>query len=109
MILECFINASSETEAINILKSYLSRINHIQYMDVTAEPYWKMDGVFVTKVKEVYVDDLHSLLNLLADYWVEIGNPVEEYIASDNDPKQTRIVDGLLMAHIYDITDIRRT
>lgn len=101
MVLKCFIKASSEKKAIKVLSSWLMEKQQIQYSKLTAEAYWKIDGVFVTKATDIRQDDIHLLLDLLADHWIEIGNPVDEYIAAENDQNQTYIRDDLLMAHIY--------
>ena len=101
MVLECFIKASSDVQAVDTLRSWLTDIEQIQYSEIVAEAYWKIDGVYVTDARDIRIDNIQLLLDYLADQWIKIGDPVDEYIASENDEDVTYIKDDLLMAHIY--------
>lgn len=60
--------------------------------------YWKIDGAFEAKIT-ASINDLKRIKEYFATEWIEIGNPIEEYLTS-NTMEDSGIKNGYLMINI---------
>lgn len=100
MIITLFYNSINETEAkASIVPDIEKAISGAPYKIDYIKEYWKNDGAYEAKI-EVSNNNLKSVQDFFAVDWIEIGNPVEEYITS-NTMKDSGIKDGYLMINIF--------
>ena len=102
MDIKFFIYGVSEPDAKRKLVESFNEFSDLEFTVLDSEKYWKLENVYIFNVKSVLSkDNMDSFLNLYADNWIKIGNPVEEYIASDNDENTTYIREDFVMIQVF--------
>ena len=97
-----FIYGIDESDARQKLLESFEQISVIKCSQHECEKYWKMENVYTFKAEvDLNEENLDSFLNLYANHWMKIGNPVEEYIASSNDVDTTYIRSGFVMIQVF--------
>ena len=120
MRMRFFVFGSSIEDAKNKVTASLAEIRGLSYEFVNLEKYWKEEGVHIVDILiDNGFDDINAILDNYSDNWLSFGDPVDEYLASDHDPKVGRMrtdfrlvqlflfqtdgreLVGLAMKHIY--------
>ena len=86
MKMKFFVSGISESDAVRKVRDSLSEIiDDKNYIVVKSEKYWKIEDVYIvlTAISDMN-DSIERLLNHYSDNWVNFGNPVEEFLASDH-------------------------
>lgn len=91
MLFRYFVEASEEIIAKDFVEKSLQLIeeNIIRKEYQKIVPYWKMEEIYLVEVlieMNNKDDKLLFLLDSIADNWIKFGNPIEELVASQENP-----------------------
>ena len=102
MRMRFFVSSSSIEDAKNKITASLSDNNCLKYRFIHSEKYWKEENVYVV---DIIIDnsfnDINSLLNNYSDDWLSFGDPVDEYLASNYNPKAKYMKEGFLLVQLF--------
>lgn len=105
MIIRYYVEESSELMARELIentcKCLEKEIIKKEYQKL--EKYWKIEGAYLVEVILELNDNISEFQNYLesiADYWIELGNPVEELLASRTDKNCNFIKEKFIMVNI---------
>ena len=82
----------------------MSRINiYIKKCEVrNLTSYWKIENVYIIEaIIELYQDKLKHFLDFFSDTWMELGNPIDELLASKSNEGCTYIRNGFILINIF--------
>lgn len=105
MIIRYYVEVSSEQLAKELIentyKCLESKIIRKEYQKL--EKYWKIEGTYLVEVVLELNSSLSAFqkyLESMADYWMELGNPIEELLASRTDMKCNFMKEKFVMINI---------
>ncbi|MBR6666201.1 MAG: hypothetical protein IKL22_10875 [Lachnospiraceae bacterium] len=104
MIIKFFIESKMEDQAIQLVEGSLNEIEEIIISKEVKNimPYWKMENTYVIEMKiELHKNELPRFLNFYSDKWLELGYPVDELVASQNNQGCTYMREGVMMINIF--------
>ncbi len=102
MRMRFFVSSSSIEDAKNRVTSSLADIRGLRYVLVHLEKYWKEENVHIVDITITNgFNDINALLDNYSDYWQSFGDPVNEYTASDHNPKAGYMREGFLLVQLF--------
>lgn len=105
MIIRYYVEESSELMARELIentyKCLEKEIIKKEYQKL--EKYWKIEGTYLVEVileLNNKISEFRNYLESIADYWIELGNPVEELLASRTDKNCNYMKEKFIMVNI---------
>ncbi|MBQ4523076.1 MAG: hypothetical protein IJA10_09025 [Lachnospiraceae bacterium] len=104
MKINFFVEAQVEKEAIRLVQDGLYSMEEIivSKEEQKVAPYWKMENVYIVEMTvELSQNTLQFFLESFSDDWLEIGNPVEELLASKTNQGCKYMKEGFVLINIF--------
>lgn len=102
MRMRFFVSSGSDEDAKNKVMASLADIHGLCCESVHSEKYWKEEGVHIVDITiNKDYNDINAILNNYSDDWLSFGDPVDEYLASVNDPKTGYMREGFLLVQLF--------
>lgn len=104
MQINFFVEAEVPKEATKLVYESLREIDEIILKKELkgVEAYWKMKDVYIVEFDmELCKDTLKKFLDVYSDFWMELGYPVDELLASRDNKECKYMKEGFLLVNTF--------